>query len=238
MDLVNKLSNKLNFFYHNPVCWGCGTAHQGKKLTCSTCDDQIKRVFQACKLCGLSHQGKESVCVKCVRKSPKWAAMYAPLSYAQPVSHLIQQLKYNQKLDLLSVLIELVLPSFESIKEKPEILIPVPLHKNRYINRGFNQSFEITVMLSKALNIPFAEHLTQRVIDTKRQSELSLKLRQKNIKNAFVVSPKIKQYQHIALVDDVITTGSTIKELTQQCLKAGVNSVDVWALARAEVKSK
>lgn len=231
MNLVNKL---LNEFMHNPVCWSCGLGHAGKNRLCDDCHDSIKSVFEPCLQCGLSHAGDTKTCVQCLSQPKLWQQMIAPLSYASPVSRLIQQLKYNQKLEVLKALMELVLPAFKSLDEQPQLLIPVPLHQNRYIERGFNQSYEITVMLSKALNVAYSDDLVERIVDTKRQSELSLKQRENNIKNAFLVNADIKDYEHIIIVDDVITSGSTVHELTKQCLKKGVKRIDVWALARTE----
>ncbi len=130
---------------------------------------------------------------------------------------------------------ELVLPRFQAVQTLPELLVSVPLHQNRYLERGFNQSYEMARALSKTLAIPCSDSWVERVLDTRRQSELSLKQRKINIKNAFVVDDEIKKYRHIALVDDVITSGSTVHELVKACLRQGVKRVDVWAIARAEL---
>ena len=158
--------------------------------------------------------------------------MIAPLSYQPPISDLIVQLKYSQKLSVLSVLLELAGSYF--MQQSSATLMPVPLHKERFLERGFNQSFEIAIGLAKQLNMTFADQLIQRVVNTPSQSELTLKQRRKNLKNAFRVDANISQFKHVIIVDDVITTGSTVKEITQQCLKQGVKRVDVWALARTE----
>jgi len=231
MNLVNKM---LNEFIHHSVCWSCGLDHGGQKLICEDCHSAIKQVIEPCCQCGLSHMGETRICVQCLSEPKLWQTMIAPLSYVLPVSHVIQRLKYNQKLEVLKSLIELVMPVFQALEQKPQLLIPVPLHQNRYIERGFNQSFEISAMLSKALGIPFSDDLVARIIDTQRQSELSLKQRKENIKNAFFVNTQLSDYEHIAIVDDVITSGSTVHELVKQCLKKGVKRVDVWALARTE----
>lgn len=235
MNIVNKLPSLLDTFLHNSVCWSCGLSHKGKKLVCVDCELAIKCVEAPCVQCGLSHAGKGETCIHCLSKPKLWNEMLAPLSYQNPISHLVQLLKFNQKLDVLKALVELITPQFESITVKPDILIPVPLHKNRYLERGFNQSYEIAKLLSKELGIPCDSYFVERVIDTPRQSELKLKQREKNIKNAFYVDNRLSHYQHIALIDDVITSGSTVHELTKQCHKSGVKKVDVWAVARTEI---
>ncbi len=235
MNLVNKPHDILNQFLHNPVCWSCGLTHSGKQLTCAHCFLSIKRVVAPCKQCGLSHAGESDICLKCQTTPKLWQEMAAPLSYKNPISHLIQQLKYNQQLEVLQALIELVLPAFRSITKKPDILISVPLHLNRYLERGFNQSYEMAKMLSKNLNIKCSDSMVERVIDTVRQSELKLKQREKNIKNAFQISDELGEYDHVVIIDDVITSGSTVHELVKQCLRKGVKRVDVWAIARTEL---
>lgn len=231
MDIVNKL---ISLLVQNSVCWSCGLDHNGKNLICEDCHSALKMVIEPCWQCGLSHKGETKTCVQCLSHPKLWQHMIAPLSYASPISQVIQRLKYNQKLDVLKSLIELVIPMFQAVEQKPQILIPVPLHQNRYIERGFNQSFEISTMLSKALGISCSDALVARIVDTKRQSELTLKQRKDNIKNAFFVNNKLSDYDHIVIVDDVITSGSTVHELVRQCLKKGVKRVDVWALARTE----
>ena len=235
MNIVNKLHDIVNQFLHNPVCWSCGLSHKGQKSVCFACESSIQHVHEPCLQCGLSHRGSEEICVQCLSKPKLWQYMVAPLSYKKPVSHLIQRLKYNQKLEVLSALIELVTPKFQAIQPKPDLLIPVPLHQNRYIERGFNQSYEIAISLSKRLDIPCDENYVERVLDTPRQSDLKLKQREDNIKNAFVVDKDLSHFQHIVIVDDVVTTGSTVHEITKHCLRNGVKRVDVWAIARTEL---
>jgi len=236
MDIVNKLQDIVNQFLHNPVCWNCGLSHNGSKLICAPCESAILHVQAPCKQCGLSHNGLGEICIRCLTTPKLWQTMVAPLSYKKPISHSIQLLKFNQKLEVLRSLVELVEPTFSTLHPMPQLLIPVPLHQNRYRQRGYNQSYEIALILSKALGVPCSDHYAERIIDTPRQSDLKLKQREKNIKNAFLVDDAIGQYQHIAIIDDVVTTGSTVHELTKHCLRNGVKTVDVWAIARTELK--
>jgi len=116
--------------------------------------------------------------------------------------------------------------------EQPERLIPVPLHPSRYRSRGFNQAIEIARPISTTLKIPMDNHAVKRVINTHSQSELHAKERHKNIRGAFQVKKSIDA-KHIAIIDDVITTGSTVTELAKVLKKAGVERIDVWSFARA-----
>ncbi|MEY4209858.1 MAG: hypothetical protein RLZ92_236 [Pseudomonadota bacterium] len=108
----------------------------------------------------------------------------------------------------------------------------MPLHPNRYRQRGFNQSIEIARHVAKHLNIRLDLNSCARIRDTDHQSGLKAKQRQTNLKQAFAVTKPLS-YQHIAIIDDVITTGSTASALAASLKNQGINRVDVWACARA-----
>ncbi|MEW8195950.1 MAG: phosphoribosyltransferase family protein [Candidatus Thiodiazotropha sp.] len=115
--------------------------------------------------------------------------------------------------------------------ERPDVLVPVPLHPLRLRKRGFNQSVEITRVVARQCRLPFDWRLCRRTKETKTQSELNEEERRRNISNAFQVCADVKG-THLALVDDVITTGATVTELSRMLKKAGAKRVDVWAIAR------
>lgn len=112
----------------------------------------------------------------------------------------------------------------------PQAIVPIPLHSNRLRERGFNQSQLIAKHLTRKLDIPLLEHALLRIKDTPHQIGLKAVERRKNLKRAFTVKQELPK--HIALVDDVVTTGSTIQEASKQCLKHGVERIDVWCLAK------
>jgi ComF family protein len=114
----------------------------------------------------------------------------------------------------------------------PDCIVAVPLHKSRYRQRGFNQAIELAAILSKQLLVPLDLTSCARYRDTPHQTRLSAKKRRKNIKNAFKLNHPLAA-KHIAIVDDVMTTGSTVHELAALLKKSGVRKVDVWVCARA-----
>jgi ComF family protein len=116
-------------------------------------------------------------------------------------------------------------------KSLPEVLLPVPLHRKRLLDRGFNQAFEIARALSQLLDIPVDSHALSRIRDTDSQSGLSANQRQKNILKAFAYEASTP-YSHVAVVDDIITTGSTANEITKTLHRTGVEQVEIWGLAR------
>jgi len=118
---------------------------------------------------------------------------------------------------------------------RPDTLIPVPLHINRFDTRGFNQSEDICTDLNKYLKIPVDRKSLQRTINTPSQTALTKKERQKNLHQAFQIQ-KVFNGEIIALVDDVITTGATIEHLSALLLNAGAKEVIVWSLARTPLE--
>ncbi len=121
--------------------------------------------------------------------------------------------------------------SAENEDALPQALIPVPLHKNRFRERGFNQSVLIAQYCGKKLSLPVLKRHIVRAIDNPPQSGLSKPKRKDNIRNAFVMANRT-QHDHIALVDDVMTTGNTLFEIARLLRKNGFSRVDAWVFAR------
>jgi ComF family protein len=120
----------------------------------------------------------------------------------------------------------------QQLTSKPECIIPVPLHPKRLRQRGYNQALELARPIARGLKIKLETQLCQRIRNTLPQTELSLRSRQANLRNAFQITPTVP-YQHIAIVDDVVTTGHTVYELARIFKRAGVAQIEIWAVARA-----
>lgn len=119
-----------------------------------------------------------------------------------------------------------------AIQEKPDAIVPVPLHPGRYRKRGFNQAVEIARTVSRRLDISLDLDSCRRIRATPAQAELPARQRRTNLRNAFSIDAAI-EHRHVAVLDDVITTGATVKEMAAALHRAGVARVDVWACARA-----
>jgi ComF family protein len=116
----------------------------------------------------------------------------------------------------------------------PTALLAVPLHRHRQQHRGFNQAQMIAQSMKKKLAIPVLPHCVQRRINTPAQSQLSAAERHQNLRQAFFVKqPERIQQQHIVIIDDVLTTGSTVEALAKLLLQNGATRVDAWCLAKA-----
>jgi ComF family protein len=157
----------------------------------------------------------------------------AAYRYAEPLSGLIQGYKFNQRLQNGRLLAGLMLRQLvERLEPLPELLIPVPLHTSRVRERGFNQSKELGQLLGRKLGMPMDYSIVRRCRATQAQTGLSAKERQHNIKGAFEVIGQVSA-RRVALVDDVMTTGSTVNELARCLKRSGVHEVEVWVVARA-----
>ena len=200
---------------------------------CRACYDDLSRNLHCCYRCGEPFETAIStpqLCGRCLKKSPHFDETHAPFLYDDLLRFLITQLKFNQRYLHARLLGNLLATHLEQTAELPECIIPVPLHRRRYQERGFNQSLEIARHLANRLSIPLDLNSCIRNRNTAHQTELPAKQRRKNLRNAFsVISPL--NHQHIVIVDDVMTTGATADALAQALKHHGVNRVDVWVCA-------
>jgi ComF family protein len=147
------------------------------------------------------------------------------------MDRLIHALKFRADLSMARTLGRLMLPELEQL-ERPELLIPVPLHPSRLRHRGYNQAIELYREAARSLAIPMARHSVVRTRATQPQVELDARRRHGNLRGAFLVRGAVPA--HVAILDDVITTGTTVNELAITLKRAGAEKVSVWAVARAE----
>lgn len=155
-----------------------------------------------------------------------------PFYYEQPLTTLIFQLKFYEQLSSLNFFNHFLV---QRIKDRqtplPQVLIPVPLHKYQMRKRGYNQALELAKRLSSDLMLKLDRHSCKRVKMTQLQQNLNAKQRLINVANAFTLQSGFS-YQHAAVVDDVMTTGSTANEIAKLLKKQGVRVVEVWCCAR------
>ena len=171
-------------------------------------------------------------CGHCLDSPPPYEQCIAPFRYAYPIDSLVKAAKFGGQLMLASQLGELLAAALEPrLEALPECLIPVPLHRQRLTERGYNQSLELARPIAKRFHLLLNLKDCVRIRNTTPQSQLSGRERQLNVRLAFAIQGELK-YQHVALVDDVVTTGHTAAELSSELIKAGVERVDIWALAR------
>ncbi|MFZ2406068.1 MAG: ComF family protein, partial [Methylobacter sp.] len=171
-------------------------------------------------------------CGRCLSRPPAFDETYAPFIHQGAIRHLIGTLKFGAHYKNARLLGMLLAEHLKQTAERPDLILPVPLHKTRYRRRGFNQAIEIARTVAKELQIPLDLTSCRRHRDTPHQTQLPAKKRRKNLKNAFSIVKPIHA-RHIAILDDVMTTGSTAHELAYVLKKSGISRVDVWVCARA-----
>ena len=218
------------------VCVLCDSTSPNPLDLCPVCLEMLSEIRHACTVCGspLSKKGN-AVCGRCLQDRPPFTTTLSCYHYTLPADFFVCELKFAGKLVYARLLGELM--AREVIARGvllPEVLVPIPLGSNRLLSRGFNQSAEIAVACSRALvGPPVDTTLVKRVRETQPQSQLKAAERHHNILGAFRLQPPAETYRHVALVDDVMTSGSTVREVAGLLRNAGVERVDVWVAARA-----
>ena len=219
----------LNFLAPG-ICYLCEDFCSDQSIFCANCNIDLPRTHvSSCGQYSVSNQGPNSRIAQ--------AAIDQTITshtFKFPVNELIHQLKYNQKL-LIAKQLGLELASVVSKVSTllPDCLMPVPLYRLRYLARGFNQALEIANVVGGALSLPVDAGLLVRRRNTLAQYALNPAQRAANLRRAFKLN-SIPEYDYVAIIDDVITTGSTINEMARVLKKAGVRRVEAWACARAE----
>ena len=213
-------------------CALCGLTSNGGSNLCAPCREELPRIFRPCRLCGMPGVPKESAaCGACLVHPPLWDEAVAALLYEYPVDQLVQAFKFRQNLVCGQLLAdELAATVRDSGQALPDALFPVPLHFLRRLRRGFNQSEFLARQIGKQLRIPVVVDKLLRFRRTEAQSGLGRKARRENIRGAF--SCDGISHGRIALVDDVLTTGTTLTECTRVLKRAGISEVAVWVAAR------
>lgn len=238
----------LKIKFPTSLCVLCDTPTASAFSLCHACILELPYNHHACPQCGLGLSIEEeelasskieaiatSVCENCQIAPPIYNETLSPFIYTAAIRYLIIGLKFNKQLlyaHLLGTLLADAVQDHYSLQDLPEFLLPVPLHKNRVRRRGFNQSVEISRIVSQRLQIPILSRHLIKTHATAPQAELSAQQRQENLRQSFQIRDKIPNAR-IAIIDDVITTGSTMNEVTQIVRKSGIKkSIYAWSCAR------
>lgn len=216
------------------LCWLCrlplALAHWG---FCSRCARMLLYPHPLCPRCGLPSASTTHPCGRCLQKPPPWQQLVAVNDYIAPLSQLVQQFKSSGKPELANALARLLLwrTMLNAKGSLPDGIISVPLWQKRQWRRGFNQSDLLAAALSRWLGCQWYARALRRTRATPVQHHLSARLRKYNLKNAFHLEFDVRGL-HIVVVDDVVTTGSTVAEISRLLLRNGAAKVEVWCLCR------
>ena len=225
--LLSWLTGSALDLLYPPSCAVCG--REGR-FVCEDCEPEMPRLLAPyCMRC--ASPGREVYCRLCAATPPHFDGVTAPYVHRGPVRDLVHNLKYNNVRTSAPVLGRLMAAHLASANVRADVLAPVPLHRRRERNRGYNQSLLLARAISDATGIPLDQRLLTRTRDTAPQVTMrSPEERRRNIKDAFKCDGDVRGAS-VLVIDDVVTTGGTMSACAKPLKSAGAKSV--WGLALA-----
>ncbi len=217
-------------------CLLCDERCQGQPL-CSSCEADLPWLDGRCTVCAVPLPSRGLVCGECLKRPPSYDHVEVPWRFAFPVDALITRFKHQARWPYGRLLGERLAHHLEHAfadgLPRPDLLLPVPLARRRLRQRGFNQAQMLADWLSRPLGIATDARVLDRVLDTLAQQQLDAATRRRNLRQAFAIATGADvKGRHLALVDDVLTTGATAEALARLLKRAGAERVDVYCLAR------
>lgn len=217
-------------------CFLCRARSQRSRDLCVYCEHDLPYLGSHCLRCALPLPNSQHplICGHCLRQSTVIDRTIALFRYDSPLPQWLYSIKFRHHMGYLTVLGELLASHLNQIlspSEYPEMIIPMPLHPHRQQKRGFNQAMELAKFIGKIINIPVENHYCHRIRDTEQQSQLPFEERKRNLRSAFRVDTRLCT-KSVAIVDDVVTTGATVRSLAKALRTQGVSQISVWCAAR------
>jgi ComF family protein len=204
---------------------------------CRACFNQLPHNHRHCKTCALplhssphTHLQPSIQCGNCLANSCIFDEACIPFLYRPPADFMVHQLKFSAERKFARLMGELLAGAAASAT-RPDLLVPVPVHRDRYLERGFNQASSLASVIGKRLNIPVDTKLARRVVAQTPQAGLNARQRRTNVRGAFEADA-VGDRRHIAIIDDVLTTRATGEALAKALKKSGCQHLSVWAFAR------
>lgn len=219
------------------ICLLCTEPSESAVPLCGPCESELPWLGGHCTVCAVPLPDSGLVCGACLKRPPAFERVEAPWRYAFPIDSLITRFKHQARWPLGRLLGELLSHhlqhAFAEGLPRPDWLLPVPLASKRLRQRGFNQAEMLADWLAASLALPTQKHWLQRPQDTAHQQDLDAAARLRNLRRAFALDAKAEvRGKHLAVIDDVLTTGATAEAIAQLLRKAGAARVDIYCLAR------
>ena len=212
-----------------PVCQLCGADALSADI-CAGCFRDLPRPGRVCGQCA-AELPRGATCGGCQRRPPGWDSVLAPFRYAFPVDRLVQRLKYDGRLEH-GRLLGLLLGRAARARPRPDRILPVPLHADRWRERGFNQATELARPVARTLGVKMEERLLCRSRPTPPLWRLGPRDRRRLLGGAFEARGDLAGAR-VAVVDDVLTSGATADAIAGTLRLAGAVRIEIWAVARA-----
>lgn len=237
---VDDLRRRLGFWLR------CDPARLLWPSRCLACEADGEDGLDLCAACVAALPWNASACGRCAQPLPQPAEacgaclstrtsalteVHAACLYAPPLDRLLLRFKFHGDLAAGRLLAQLMAQAFAD-RPRPAALLPVPLHRSRLRQRGYDQALELARPLAHSLDLPLLDSLLTRRHDTAPQSRLDAAARKRNLKDAFQVQASPLLPLHVTLIDDVMTTGATLQAAALALRRAGVARVDAWVCAR------
>ena len=217
-----------------PVCAFCGTPTEAPaQQLCAPCAADLPWIVHACRRCAMplaTALCADMLCAACQREPAPFTVALAPLAYEFPVDVAIKAYKFRRRSYYQPAFAEILLSAVGRLPPDIDAVVPVPLHRWRMIRRGFNQARELAMPVADALGVPLVDAVRRRRA-TPYQSGLDPAARRANLAQAFAIRGNVP-FRHVLIVDDVITTGETCRQIAGLLKRHGVADVSVLAVAR------
>jgi ComF family protein len=236
-NFIQSLIHRVQTWVLPHLCCLCGEETETEQDLCGVCKTRLPWVEHRCYRCGLLMEDVRLInCQNCEEYPPAFDRLCTLFSYDPPVTKLITGLKFSKQLAygriLGDLLAEAVLKEWYQNSTLPDAVIPMPLHPKRLKKRGYNQALELLWPILKRSNIQLLAQSVERKRITKPQSGLNREQRRHNMHRAFRLKNPLN-VSHVAVIDDVVTTASTMNALCATLRDAGVQELDVWCICRA-----
>jgi len=222
-----------------PVCAACSAPIEGGHGLCATCFAQLQPITTPlCPILGLPFEvalGPDAVSAEALADPPPFERARAAVRYGDVAQGLVSRLKYGDRIELAEFCARLMLGAGHELWDKKPVLVPVPLHASRVRFRRYNQSLLLARALGRAAELEVDPHLLRRHRKTRSQIGLSGDGRARNVQGAFSAHPEAVlrlKGRPVVLIDDVYTTGATVKAATRALKRGGAEAVDVLTFAR------
>jgi ComF family protein len=236
--VYERIKNNRSVLPGRGLCFLCDALlYNSERLLCGACSRDLPWNNRACPGCAMPTE-EGVICANCLQSHGRPVQnVFCAFRYEYPASQMIQHMKFNSRLDIAAFFGRQMLKhAFLQGLGLPDCFMPVPLHSSRLTGRGFNQSLELARALARKAGVPVEHRACARTQYTTAQTGLPAHQRRRNIKGAFAIDrDMLLKYRHVTIIDDVVTTGSTVNELARVLSRAGIEQIDVWACARATV---